>query len=104
MNLRIDSGLLNSHDHFGLNTKPESRFAYRRVTECAPLRMDGLSYTRVNTSGPLFSSQNASMDFMYGGLFSQSGEIYDNVTYQILLSPTYLNPSDVDYGLEFVSC
>lgn len=36
-NIRVDSGLLDSHDDFGLNTPPSQRFLYRSVLQCAPL-------------------------------------------------------------------
>ena len=101
-NLHLDTGLLDSHDHFGINTKPKSRFRFRRVTECAPLRTE--NYTYVNTSGPLFSPRNASLDFMYGGAVQQSGFVYNNITYQTLLSSTLLYPEDAHYQLEFVPC
>ncbi|KAK4445119.1 hypothetical protein QBC34DRAFT_413567 [Podospora aff. communis PSN243] len=40
-NLILDSGLLDSHAHFGINSPPEDRFQYRRVLHCAPLVTEG---------------------------------------------------------------
>ncbi|KAI0429645.1 hypothetical protein F5Y09DRAFT_356792 [Xylaria sp. FL1042] len=36
-NIRIDSGYLSSHDHFGLNAPPDHRILWRNVYHCAPL-------------------------------------------------------------------
>ncbi|KAI8945458.1 hypothetical protein F4801DRAFT_597842 [Xylaria longipes] len=40
-NLVIDSGLLNSDEHFGINTPPDQRVQLRQVTSCAPLVSEG---------------------------------------------------------------
>ncbi|KAL9112134.1 MAG: hypothetical protein Q9227_003511 [Pyrenula ochraceoflavens] len=101
-NLRIDTGLLDSHYHFGINSEPQNRFSYRRITECAPLRTDG--YSLLNTSAPLFSSQNASVDFVYGGHISPLGDSADgvNLTYRIPISSPTFYVTDADYTLECV--
>lgn len=46
-NLRIDSGLIDSHAHLGINAASKDRFAYRHVVECAPLNT--ARYTRMST-------------------------------------------------------
>lgn len=40
-NLLIDTGYLDSHNDFGLNTPTHDRFLYRKVTHCAPLVTEG---------------------------------------------------------------
>lgn len=40
-NILIDTGYLNSHFDFGMNTRPSERFLYRRTTHCAPLVTEG---------------------------------------------------------------
>ena len=57
--LRLDSGFLNSHSDLGINSPPSSRYLYRTVNECAPIRSDGYIYT--NKSTPLSSTY-----FLYG--------------------------------------
>jgi hypothetical protein len=47
-NLRLDSGYINSDQHLGINSSPETRFLMRTVVECAPLRTSG--YTRNTTT------------------------------------------------------
>ncbi|KAJ2991353.1 hypothetical protein NUW58_g2542 [Xylaria curta] len=48
-NLRIDSGLLSSHDHFGLNSPPDERILWRNVYHCAPIVTTGYT-SQSNTS------------------------------------------------------
>lgn len=40
-NLLLNSGLLDSHKHLGINAPPNERFLYRRVAHCAPLKTEG---------------------------------------------------------------
>ncbi|KAF2970833.1 hypothetical protein GQX73_g2781 [Xylaria multiplex] len=40
-NLRLDTGLLDSNDHFGLNAPPHQRIQWRHVLHCAPLETAG---------------------------------------------------------------
>lgn len=40
-NLRLDSGYLNSHGHFGINAPPGERILFRQVMQCAPLNTIG---------------------------------------------------------------
>ncbi|KAI1320061.1 hypothetical protein F5Y16DRAFT_417648, partial [Xylariaceae sp. FL0255] len=39
--IRVDSGYINSHTHFGLNAPQEKQILWRNVIECAPLAQDG---------------------------------------------------------------
>lgn len=40
-NIRLDTGYLNSHDHFGINTPSQERILFRQVMQCAPLTTIG---------------------------------------------------------------
>lgn len=51
-NIFLDSGLLDSHTHFGINSKPEERFQYRRVLHCAPLVTEGHKFRVSDDSDP----------------------------------------------------
>lgn len=96
-NLQIDI-VLNSHDHLGINTAPQNRFEYRRINECAPLNVD--EYTHINTSEP-YSSENASVEFLYGGIFD-SGTLRDPATYRIPQSSVdYVKRNDADYRIGY---
>lgn len=48
-NLHLDSGFLNSGQHFGLNTVPNERVLFRSVLDCAPLVTEGYTSTRNTT-------------------------------------------------------
>lgn len=61
-NLIIDTGYLDTNDHFGLNAPPDQRLQYRKVIQCAPVITEGQktmynlssdrSYTRYWYGGP----------------------------------------------------
>jgi hypothetical protein len=38
--VRFDSGLLSSNDDVGINSPPRDSLQFRRVTTCAPIRVD----------------------------------------------------------------
>ncbi|KAK3322745.1 hypothetical protein B0H66DRAFT_515399 [Apodospora peruviana] len=40
-NIHLDTGYLDSHAHFGLNTPPEQRILFRKTLHCAPLFTEG---------------------------------------------------------------
>lgn len=45
-NLHIDTGYLDSHSDFGLNTPPDQRILWRNVLHCAPLVTNGFTSSR----------------------------------------------------------
>lgn len=60
-NIVLDTGFLNSHEHFGVNAPPEERILTRSVLQCAPLVTEGFSsadgnYTAYNYGPQLLSS------------------------------------------------
>ncbi|KAI0532012.1 hypothetical protein GGR58DRAFT_491760 [Xylaria digitata] len=81
-NLRLDTGLLDSNDHFGLNTPPHQRIQWRHVLHCAPLETAGYtsevtiandSYTLYHYGGfgspddyHEYTYRASSLDVMYG--------------------------------------
>ncbi|KAF2474435.1 uncharacterized protein BDR25DRAFT_385987 [Lindgomyces ingoldianus] len=53
-NLILDTGLLDSLDHFGINTSPKERFQMRIVQHCAPIVTEGYTETYNETDlGPM---------------------------------------------------
>jgi hypothetical protein len=71
-NLFLDTGYLNSHYDFGMNTRPEERFLYRRTTHCAPLVTEGYK-TLVNISD--FGVENPYVQYSYGSYGLTSGNV-----------------------------
>jgi hypothetical protein len=57
--IRLDSGFLNSHFDLGINSPPSTRFLYRTINECAPLRNEEFTYTDTRLS-------RKTMQFLYG--------------------------------------
>lgn len=102
-NIRIDTGYLNSHDDFGLNTPPDERFLYRRITHCAPLVSRGYT-AETNFTGN--GTQTTYEQVLYGSYY---GATDTNVTY---ISPkvpmseyafaSAASTSLADYSLKYV--
>ncbi|KAI0196351.1 hypothetical protein F4808DRAFT_474356 [Astrocystis sublimbata] len=64
-NLRIDSGLLDSHAHFGLNSPPGERVKLRSILHCAPIITEG--YTSLYFNEFPDKSLDGSTLYHYGG-------------------------------------
>ncbi|KAJ8127132.1 hypothetical protein O1611_g6506 [Lasiodiplodia mahajangana] len=101
-NLRIDSGYLSSHDHFGINTPPDQRLLWRNVYHCAPLTTTGF------TSQRNISFESASLYYHYGNSSGPTGLddfVYAAKSLEAQYSFTLSNLSVVTYAnfdLQFV--
>ncbi|KAK4445305.1 hypothetical protein QBC34DRAFT_307051 [Podospora aff. communis PSN243] len=73
-NLLVDTGYLNSHEHFGRNARPEERFQYRRVLHCSPLASEG--YTSISTE----SANESYIRYHYGSPIPAINLERDNYT------------------------
>lgn len=96
-NLRIDTGMIDSHEHMGINAAPPDRVQLRRVTECAPLKTE--DYTRLANSTDGTPTQNL-VEYLYGGLLNGTENSTDLVTYRYHAPQSgyiYHNP---DYTIE----
>ena len=69
-NFIVDSGYLDSHEHFGLNAPASQRFQYRRVVHCAPLTTENYTMQRN------VSSDRSYTGYMFGPMIGK------NVTYE----------------------
>jgi len=82
-NILLDSGLLDSHEHFGLNSRPENRVQWRKVMHCAPLVTEGFkTVTRVNGTNTTLTR------YHYGRttqLYIGDASIPPNMTYEYRL-------------------
>lgn len=87
--LTLDTGLLDSHDHLGINTPPSNRFAFRRVDQCIPLVVD--KYSHINSSKP-FTASNASVEYRYG-MQNDDTDLVDPATFRIPV-PSYIATLD----------
>ncbi|OIW34366.1 hypothetical protein CONLIGDRAFT_688166 [Coniochaeta ligniaria NRRL 30616] len=70
-NIVMDSGYLDSHEHFGLNTPKDQRFQFRHVVQCAPLITEGYisTHTYNATTGRDFTR------YHYGSV--RGAEVYN---------------------------
>ena len=75
-NIRHDTGLLDTHVHFGLNAPMDQRVQYRRVLQCAPIVTQGFS-TSHN-----FSGDRSYTRYWYGAVESATGTPVTNFTRQ----------------------
>ena len=48
----LDSGLIDSHLHFGINAESKYRIQYRQTLQCAPLTTEGFTFSTLNLSDP----------------------------------------------------
>ncbi|KAK3315994.1 hypothetical protein B0H66DRAFT_592246 [Apodospora peruviana] len=76
-NLFLDTGLLDSHEHFGRNTQPEERFQYRRLLHCSPLATTA-GYTSVYNQ----SANDTYIRYHYGSPIPSVDEQRDEYTVQ----------------------
>jgi hypothetical protein len=93
-NLRIDSGYLSSHDHFGLNSPPNQRILFRNVYHCAPMVTKGYT-SQSNTS---FGEATL---YHYGNFTSPTGVqdyVYAAKSLQTQYSFELSNSSSVSYS------
>lgn len=74
-NLRMDTGYLDSLEHFGVNTGPETRFQLRFVATCAPLKTKG--YTRDRND----SNYGEVKQYLYGTVKNPKTVL--NFTYEV---------------------
>lgn len=68
-NIRLDSGFVDSHEHFGMNSPPDQRIRWRQVVHCAPLVTAG------------FTSQENSSQAFTRYHYGRFGPINDTVDY-----------------------
>ena len=84
---QMDTGLIDSHSHLGLNARKAHRIAYRRLTACAPINATKFLTTTKDDSGDIFNyflgfnpqRGNGNLTFSYN-----NRTIFDNIGYQIV--------------------
>ncbi|KAI1757375.1 hypothetical protein F4782DRAFT_127228 [Xylaria castorea] len=78
-NLVVDSGLLNSDEHFGINTSPDQRVQLRQVTSCAPLVSEGYNSSAWEPEGRQLTRYHYGNSLLSSSSTSNDG---DNYTFQ----------------------
>jgi len=96
-NIRLDTGHLDVHEHFGINTRESERVSLRSVLHCAPLSKDKYAQT-VNV--PSGNSTTAYRTYSYGQSRLNS---LPNATYQKPIpqieNVEYELSGDLSYGI-----
>lgn len=93
-NLQIDTGVVNSHDHFGINAAPKDRFTWRNVVQCAPLNTK--DYTQTIPSADEWSN-SSTVQLLYGKQFD-----FTNKTGPVTFEwPEHSPSSFQDYTIEY---
>jgi hypothetical protein len=62
----LDTGLLDSQEHFGINTLPETRVQFRKVTSCAPLETKPYMTVHNGTNLDLGPAGDTVLTYHYG--------------------------------------
>lgn len=78
-NLILDSGQLDSHDDFGLNSPKGKRFSFRVKSQCAPLVTEGFS--KIHT--PEDEQYTQSVQYYYGKALGVISTKDSSFTYQV---------------------
>lgn len=78
-NIHIDSGLLDSREHFGLNSP--NHFQLRLVSSCAPLKTEG--YT-MKKNRSLYGANQAWIEYYYGDDLTLYGKAHNLTHYSQL--------------------
>jgi hypothetical protein len=76
--IRLDTGYLDSTDHFGINAPPDQRFLFRYVMHCAPLETEGYKHDTTVRDDFTGISVNYTR-YNYGPVMNAAGG-YDNNT------------------------
>ncbi|KAI8627143.1 hypothetical protein F5Y19DRAFT_477707 [Xylariaceae sp. FL1651] len=127
-NIRLDTGYLDSNDHFGLNAPSGQRFQWRYVMHCAPIQTKGYStssdngtWVRYHYGGsqiPSGRNTTTSIDYTYevpsieAQYEERSDQVIDGLNFRLLSAPLQLpfiqpiealTPSAGDTTLIFLS-
>ncbi|KAF1985154.1 hypothetical protein K402DRAFT_334899 [Aulographum hederae CBS 113979] len=105
-NIRIDTGLIDSHFDLGINARPRDRFQFRQVTTCAPLRAEGYFELQNKSTS---SGSTLVGAYFYGPLAATSingNETFPNASYECsaesieLLSWASRTAAGKDYSID----
>jgi hypothetical protein len=69
--IKLDSGLLDSNDDFGLNAEPDKRWQYRQTFQCSTIKTEG--YTKSWN----YSAERSYTQYLYGSTVPGPGQNFD---------------------------
>jgi hypothetical protein len=86
--IRFDTGFIDSNQDLGINTRDESRFLYRTVNECAPLKTDGYTSTiSRQTNLTNFNESNIGLIHQYATYLFGPSFSFGNTSYEYNADP-----------------
>ena len=86
----MDTGLLDTHEHLGINAAQSDRIQYRKVTSCSPLHTRGYVTTYNDTNPDHLSYGNLLVDFNYGPTSNDSNYTYEYNTHSLAIIDDYI--------------
>ena len=93
---KMDTGIIDSHDHLGINTPKSERVSYRKVTTCSPIRATGYGVVENTTDALIPTNVDIFQYFYYG----PTPSLDQNYTYKY----DVLSGRDLpEYSLTYVS-
>ncbi|KAI0199475.1 hypothetical protein F4808DRAFT_451421 [Astrocystis sublimbata] len=107
-NILLDTGFLDTHEHFGLNAPPDKRVLLRKTLNCAPLKTKGYtkektldfdnvtSYEYGNLPGLDFLFRANSLQYQYQRVLSEDLTL-SQTNYEINVLNRTLDPSNSDF-------
>lgn len=72
----MDTGLLDTHEHLGINAAPSNRIQYRKVTSCSPIHSRGYVTTFNDTDPNTLAYGDLFLEYNYGPLTNVSSFTY----------------------------
>jgi hypothetical protein len=93
-NILLDTGLMDSHDHLGINSPRRQRFGYRRRLHCAPLKTEPY---KQDLSVP--GERRAITQYFYGRQWDAANEEVFTYEYENHLSNTTRGTTPIDFTI-----
>ena len=79
----MDTGLLDTHEHLGINAAQSDRIQYRKVTSCSPIHTKGYVTTFNDTNPNDLAYGNLFLDYNYGPILGVSNFTYEYNTHSV---------------------
>ena len=79
----MDTGLLDTHEHLGINAAQSDRIQYRKVTSCSPIHTRGYVTTFNDTDPNHLAYGNLFLEYNYGPILNVSNFTYRYNTHSV---------------------
>ena len=79
----MDTGLLDTNEHLGINAAQSDWIQYRKVTSCSPIHTKGYVTTFNDTDPNDLTYGNLFFDYNYGPILNISNYTYEYNTHSV---------------------